>query len=368
MSLINDMLKDLEKRRARGLDEPAGPLSNLTLGGGTASSKKHIGIYIGVVITAVALLIAAGYLAWKRLSPQLLAGVSTVRVVHQVTLQPPATPHPPTTGHVVPVSPASAAAKSTSVPRHRTVKPRVAASKTVVRRAHLHRPAHHRTHSDQPKVRPEAPATGSDNVQKRQRPLTNAQRSAIAYQRGYALLARHHRSQGEEQLRRALKLDVHNLAARELLAGMYMRTGRLVEAGSLLKEGVRVAPNHTVFAELYARVLSEQHEPAAAVRVLEQHVGAAHGDINYLAMLGALYQQVGRQREAAQVYRQLVQARPDHGDWWAGLGISLEALGQSAAARQAYQRAQSTGNLTPQLQKYTAERLSALKSSATHAD
>jgi len=198
-------------------------------------------------------------------------------------------------------------------------------------------------------------------MQKRRRPMTPAQRSELAYQQGYRLLSKGHTQRGEAKLRAALHADAHNLQARELLAGVYIRAGRLVEAAGLLKRGVSLAPKHTVFAQLYARVLVEQGRVPAAVGVLERHLAAAHGDTDYLAMLAALYQRVGRQREAARAYRQLVQAHPGRGDWWAGLGISLEALDQPAAARQAYQRAQSTGTLNPQLAKYTRRRLAALK-------
>lgn len=387
MSLINDMLKDLEKRRARSLDEPAGALGNLSLAG-RAPSRRHIGIYIGVVIVALAVLGAAGYLAWQRLGPRLVAGDTSQQLVHPVAPTPPlmaatardanvnpagpppvaksaksvSSPIPPATSPPPPSPPAHHAAESAPAV---TVKQTAMVPVTRIPTPTARRP---RAHPVARTARARSFTAAAGNVQKRQRPLSAAQRSALAYQRGYALLAHGQTAQGEDQLRRALRLDAHNLAARELLAGMYMRTGRLVEAAGLLKEGVQLAPGHTVFAELYARVLVDQGEPGAAVRVLEQHLDAAHDDVNYLAMLAALYQQVGRQREAAQAYRELVQARPDRGEWWAGLGISLEALGQPAAARQAYQRAQDTGNLPAQLRKYTAGRLASLKSSVKRAD
>jgi len=216
--------------------------------------------------------------------------------------------------------------------------------------------------------RSEVRVDGGGDLHKRRRPMTAAQRSELAYQRGYRLLGRGDTSRGEEQLRQALHADPHNLRARELLAGVYMQAGRLVEAAGLLKQGVRLAPDHTVFAKLYARVLLGQGRAPAAVEVLERHLDAAHNDIDYLAMLAALYQRVGRQHEAAQAFRQLVKVRPNRGDWWTGLGISLEALGKPAAARQAYQRARATRALSPELEKYTQTRLTALKAGGSPAD
>jgi hypothetical protein len=46
------------------------------------------------------------------------------------------------------------------------------------------------------------------------------------------------------------------------------------------------------------------------------------------------------------------------GIWWLGLGISLEALDQSNAAREAYSHALSCEDLSPQIRAYITQKLS----------
>ncbi|MEJ2508112.1 MAG: tetratricopeptide repeat protein [Gammaproteobacteria bacterium] len=378
MSLINDMLRDLDKRRARSLDRPDGVLHNLDLGAGTGpTAARRRALYGLIALLAALVLSGAAYLAWERLAPRASAGSPVASAPHPA---PVAAPKPkPAAAPAVPV-PASAPAPA-QAPREANAPPaNVAAAvppalpaaspsrgnaaspvkqSTVRQRARAPTAEHHRAGTR---------AGNGGDLHKRRRPMTADQRSELAYQRGYRLLGRGDTSRGEEQLRQALQADPHNLRARELLAGVYIRAGRLVEAAGLLKQGVHLAPDHTVFAKLYARVLLGQGRAPGAVEVLERHLGAAHNDFDYLAMLAALYQRVGRQREAAQAYRQLVKVRPNRGDWWVGLGISLEALGKPAAARQAYQRARATRALSPELEKYAQARLITLKASHSPAD
>ena len=48
---------------------------------------------------------------------------------------------------------------------------------------------------------------------------------------------------------------------------------------------------------------------------------------------------------------------PQAGVWWMGLGISLEADGRGAEARDALQRAKATGTLSPELAAFVEQKL-----------
>ena len=62
-------------------------------------------------------------------------------------------------------------------------------------------------------------------------------------------------------------------------------------------------------------------------------------DPGYHALLAATYQQTGQWRESAEVYRQLVDLRPQQAPWQLGLAIALEQLEQPQQAAQHYQLA-----------------------------
>jgi Flp pilus assembly protein TadD len=74
-----------------------------------------------------------------------------------------------------------------------------------------------------------------------------------------------------------------------------------------------------------------------------------------------LLQKAGRHAEAAEVYGALVQLRPLAEVWWMGLGISLEASGQSQEAVKAYRQAADKPDMTPALDRFVSSRLEALK-------
>ncbi len=202
---------------------------------------------------------------------------------------------------------------------------------------------------------------GAGDMHKRQRPLTPTQRAEQAYRRALAEFARGDADTGEQALRAALRDDPDYLPAREVLAGVLLRGGRLVEAGELLREGLQRAPEHVLFARLYARVLLAQGQTNTAVHLLERHRPAAGAQQpDYDALLAALYQRSGRYAQAAGLYRRLVTLRPGAGAWWLGLGLALEGTGKLGQAAEAYRQALSTGSLPAASLTYVKQRLSVL--------
>ncbi len=146
-----------------------------------------------------------------------------------------------------------------------------------------------------------------------------------------------------------------------MLAGIYIKSGRYVEAGQLLQQGIAIQPAHSMFRKLYARVLLEQQALDKAVAILEQRLPALAQDTDYYALLAALYQRQGRYENAAALYRKMLDTNPMVGLWWIGLGISLEKLEQNEAAREAYEKARASGTLAAQMIQYTDNRLAALQ-------
>ena len=199
------------------------------------------------------------------------------------------------------------------------------------------------------------------NLKKKHRPLNNKQLAEIAYNKGYKLLQRGSMHKGKEYLREALSLYIPHIKAREMLAGIYIKSGNLISAAELLREGVQVVPEYPLFAQLYARVLLEQNNPRLAIRVLERGASVMVVEPDYHALLAATYQRVNQHQKSIDLYLKLVKVRPNEGVWWLGLAISLEKTGKNKQALEAYQRAQKTGSLKSGLIKFTNNRVSALK-------
>jgi MSHA biogenesis protein MshN len=159
----------------------------------------------------------------------------------------------------------------------------------------------------------------------------------------------------EERLGRAPR----DLEARELLLGLVLRGGRTDAALAQLALGLRDYPGHGSFILIRARLLAQAGDPEAAISVLESAPRSQTTRGERLQMLAALYQQQGRYGESAEAYRALLATAPGSGPAWAGLGVSLDAVGDPEAAA-AYRRALELGGLPQAAEAYARDRLAQL--------
>jgi MSHA biogenesis protein MshN len=110
-----------------------------------------------------------------------------------------------------------------------------------------------------------------------------------------------------------------------------------------------------------ARLQAERGDTARAIATLQAGLEHAQGNAEYAAFLAALLQREGRHEEAIAQFQGALRQRPGAGVWWLGLGISLQAANQAAAAREAYRRANAAGNLHPELAAFADQRLKQLQ-------
>ncbi|MDE2196293.1 MAG: tetratricopeptide repeat protein [Gammaproteobacteria bacterium] len=207
---------------------------------------------------------------------------------------------------------------------------------------------------------PSAPAVAS--MMKSPANVPPALQSAQAYNQGVRALQQGQNAAAEQLFRSALDSNPDNAAAREALTALYARSGRGPEAEQLLVTGLTLnTANRPRFAKLYASLLMQRGADAQAIQVLDANKPDIHADADYYALLAALEQRSGRNREAVALYRQLLAVDPGQGVWWAGLGISLEQLGEPDTALAAYTHAQAAGSLDDALARYVQNRINALK-------
>jgi tetratricopeptide (TPR) repeat protein len=205
----------------------------------------------------------------------------------------------------------------------------------------------------------------AEQIEKTVHPLSDAQRAEQLFQRGVTELGSGDRSQAGLTLQSALEIDPAHGRSRETLAALMLNEGRVAEAAAVLSDGLRLTPQATALAKLYARILAEQGDSAAAIAVLEQAQSAGNNDTEYLALLAAFYQREQRHVQAAQTYQRVLQLRPAMASWWMGLALSMESLGESATALAAYQRAQQLGGLSRDVRTFVAERIRLLSATAS---
>ncbi len=183
-----------------------------------------------------------------------------------------------------------------------------------------------------------------------------------AYRRGTEDLRQRRYRSAEADLQEALAADKGHLKARETLVNLLLRSGRVSEAAALLAEGVTVAPGYLPFRTGYARILVGEGDLAEAKAVLlKGDRPKLAADPGFFALLAAISQRSGDYPGAAAIYRKLINRRPEAGIWWMGLGIALESEGDKTPAVEAYRKALTCDDLNADLRRFVASRASAIK-------
>jgi MSHA biogenesis protein MshN len=162
-------------------------------------------------------------------------------------------------------------------------------------------------------------------------------------------------------LQKSLNMKPALHPARELLANIYLQSGRDTEAYMLLEQGIRLDQNHLPFVHIYAQALVARGRLLEAKRVLTAAEMPATANPEFYALSAAVHQRLGEHQQSVDYYMHALELQPKAGPWWLGLAISLEALDKASAAVGAYTEAKLSGSLSADLISYIDSRLAALE-------
>lgn len=163
----------------------------------------------------------------------------------------------------------------------------------------------------------------------------------------------------EMHLREVIDRRPHSTEAFELLATILIQRQRPSEADSLLERGIESADHPDRLALLLGRLRLERGETARAIEVLRQHAPEMAGGADHHLLLALAHRQAGDHAAAAEVYRRLSEVAPGRARVWLGLGVSLEALERFDEATTAYRRA--AGGDDVQAARFARQRLAAIE-------
>ncbi len=208
-----------------------------------------------------------------------------------------------------------------------------------------------------------APAAESSVViDKQVREMTSMQRAEMVFRKGVTQLQESRASAAEASFREALREDQNHVASRQALLGLLLDARRNDEAEQLLKRALELNPRQPRHAMVLARLEVERGEVTGAINTMVAALPYVQADPEYYAFLAALLQREGRHREAVDYYRAALRSAPGNAIWLMGLGISLRATSQFAEARDAFQRAVETKQLNGELQAFSERQLRELSS------
>ena len=355
MSLINQVLQDLDRRHANGAAMPSAVKTAMVP---TAPARA----WRLAVIAGAILLVAGGSaaLAWSMANRSMQpAGV------HAPAAAVVAAPAP--TPVVVLATPAPAPAASAAAP---AVAEKPAAAKTEVALAQQKpaRAVEHAEAADVPPVavafaptsavRPPTPlaALGDSRIEKRTPGRTAHERAESEYQRGVSLHQAGQYAEAAVAYTAALREESTLIAARQALAGALLNQGKSEDARIVLIDGLAVAPQNIGLAMTLARLHVERGELQRAAEILQPTDTASMSAEDH-AFRAAVLQRINRHAEASEHFAAALRTVPGNGVWWMGLGISQAADGHADNAKEAFNRARSSGGLTPELAQYVEQRL-----------
>ncbi len=148
--------------------------------------------------------------------------------------------------------------------------------------------------------------------------------------------------------------------SRETYAKLLLSQGAYRQAADLVEAGLQLAPNHAGFKKIKARLLVSNGEIGAAVTLLLRRAPDVSKDLEYHEIL-ATAQLASRDYEGAAVsYTSLLREDRNQGKYWYGFAASQDFLGKMRAARQAYTEAVRQPSLSANLRLRSEQRLSSL--------
>lgn len=374
MSLINQVLQDLDRRRASQAALPLADHVSVPLGDRGYRHPHAQAMRAALLIGAV----AAAALIWRQTdvfgptaaAAPLKMAISTP-IASQRTVAAPIDPPERATGEPSPLA--------SPLPGEPSVGAVVDGAGTNAALVALARPspevadvslAAAARADDNVRSPPPAPSlpTSSEaalaapaRVEKSTPPLSPGERAEVEYRRGLDLHGLSRGNDAEAAFAAALQQDGGHAPARRALALEWIDRGRLEEAARLLRDGLAQNGQTPQLAIVLARLQAQRDDLQGGIStlrmLLDASVSAPAEQAEARALMATLQQSAGQHREAIDSYTAALRQVPQKGAWWVGLGLSLAAEGRPASAAEAFERARATGTLSPELLVYVEQRL-----------
>lgn len=359
MSLINQMLQDLEKR------QPGGEVNLLS---SVRVVPKYYNMKLIWTLLAVLLLAVSGvvgWLLWDKYSPW--QGAAETAVAQAPTPIKPvviAQAPPPAPATQVQAETADAPAQDAPLPiAERAPAAQAPAEQPPARpapsiaAAPASKPAPPAAAPAAPKTQPATPKSPATTLSKQVKEPTPQQRAEAEYRKAVSLAQQGRTLEAINGLEQAVRIDPRHAAATQTLIGLLLESKRFADAERKLQEALSLDPAQPDLAMTLARLQVERGDTGAAIATLDRSQHAATNRPDYSGFMAALLQREGYHREAIVQYRQALRLSPGNAVWLMGLGISLQAEKNYHEAREAYSRARASGSLSPELQAFVEQRL-----------
>lgn len=154
-----------------------------------------------------------------------------------------------------------------------------------------------------------------------------------------------------------------DMESRTVLATYLLNENRMAEVGDILLN----APLHKSpkLRQIKARWYVQQGKPNLALYTLNSDLPSVEKYPEYYILLAAYYQRYGSAKKTQEIYSILVEHDENVADWWAGLGLASDRNNELEKAVYAYQQALELSGLSAELLNFVEPRLIQLQASQT---
>lgn len=190
--------------------------------------------------------------------------------------------------------------------------------------------------------------------------MTPEEQDTIAVQEALGFIAENNTTVAYARLEQQLLKNRYAHQSRETYAKLLMSRGDAYSAFELVNSGLELAPNHSGYKKVKARLLMAAGDVEAATDLLIRRAPPISEDIEYHDILATAQLANRDYKGALMSYTSLVQQDRSRGKWWYGFASSQESLGNNEAARQGYSQAMQLADLSASLRRRSQERLALL--------
>ncbi|MDO6635845.1 agglutinin biogenesis protein MshN [Pseudoalteromonas carrageenovora] len=156
-----------------------------------------------------------------------------------------------------------------------------------------------------------------------------------------------------------IKSPLH-IEARNLLAGTYFKQQDINSAQLVLQEGIALNANVLEWRVMLSKILIMQGEYDVVLQLLSAEF-ESQANLDFWVLQGTAAQSASQHKQALNSFKHLTQLQPSQAKWWLALATSKDALGEYLDAKQLYKVALDLGGLNTAMTEHALQRLVALK-------
>jgi tetratricopeptide (TPR) repeat protein len=149
--------------------------------------------------------------------------------------------------------------------------------------------------------------------------------------------------------------------SREMLAKLLIQQGEPERAMQVVDLGLTIAPRRNGYKKVKARLLLNQAQAAEAVALLSSGAPVVSDDTEYHDLLATGLLSSAAYEQAIITYQSLLAIDERPGRWWYGLAASFDGQRRSQDAAQAYEQALRREDLSAALRQGSQQRLQAIR-------